>query len=116
MREKEWLSGDTCVIGCAKNAIPETAQIPAMCFSLQNSGCAEGSFNLAADSQLGIQTNFLFVSSMECASFPLKASDSHFQIRSSVILEHYQHSHSKPCASWKIRNAPIPARSAASAR
>lgn len=60
---------------------------------------AEGSFNLAADSQQGIQPHFSLLSSTECASFQLKASDFHFQIRPSVILvfQHYQYSHSKPC-------------------
>lgn len=58
----------------------------------------EGSFNLAADSQLGIQTRFSFVSSMECAFFPSKPLDSHFEIRPSLIaFQHYQYSHSKPC-------------------
>lgn len=54
MRGKEWLSAYTPVNGCANNAIAATAYIPARCFNLQNSACAEGSFNLAADSQLGI--------------------------------------------------------------
>lgn len=36
MRGKEWLSGYTRVNGCANNAIPETASIPATCFNLQN--------------------------------------------------------------------------------
>lgn len=99
MRGKECLAGYTGVDGCANNASPETAEIPATCFNLQNSGGAEGSFSLAADSQLRIQTHFSLVSSMGCASFPLKASDSHFQIRPSVIFvfQHYRYSHSKTC-------------------
>lgn len=46
-----------------------------------------------------MQTHFSFDFSIECAFFLLKALESHFQIRPSLIIafQHYQYSHSQPC-------------------